>query len=221
MIVPTRFKDQKIVVLGLGRSGRSVALSLLEAGADVLAWDDQGGARETAQKEGIPLLNPNSLEWKKIHSLILSPGIPHHYPAPHPLVAQAQIAGLQPLSDLEILYQSQPQARYIGTTGTNGKSTTTALIAHILKKSGAQVEVGGNIGIPVMELSPLNEEGIYVLEVSSYQLEISPSLHFNVGILLNITPDHLERHGGMDGYIHAKKLIYKNANPQDILIISL
>jgi len=221
MIIPTHYKDKKVAVLGLGRSGRSVAQSLLKAGAHVLAWDDQEGARESAQNQGIPLTNLHSLEWEDVDHLILSPGIPHHYPAPHPVVALAQIAGLRPLSDLEILCQSQPQAHYIGITGTNGKSTTTTLIGHILKESGAPVEMGGNLGIPVMELNPFKEQGTYVLEVSSYQLEISPSLHFNVGILLNITPDHLERHGGMDGYIAAKKLIYRNATSQDILVMSV
>jgi UDP-N-acetylmuramoylalanine--D-glutamate ligase len=221
MIIPTQFKDKKVAVLGLGRSGRSVVQSLLKAGAHVFAWDDQEGAREAARQLGIPLINLHSLEWEDIDHLILSPGIPHHYPAPHPVVARAQIAGLRPLSDLEILSQSQSQARYIGITGTNGKSTTTTLIGHILKESGTPVEVGGNLGIPVLDLNPLKEKGTYVLEVSSYQLEISPSLHFNVGILLNITPDHLERHGGMDGYIAAKKLIYRNATSQDILIMSV
>ncbi len=221
MIIPTHFKDKKIAVLGLGRSGKSVVQSLLKAGAQVFAWDDQESARKVAQQEGIPLINLHSLEWEDIDHLILSPGIPHHYPAPHPVVARAQIAGLRPLSDLEILCQSQPHACYIGIPGTNGKSTTTTLIGHILKESGKLVEMGGNLGIPVMELNPLKEKGTYVLEVSSYQLEISPSLHFNVGVLLNITPDHLERHGGMDGYIAAKRLIYRNATSQDILVMSV
>ena len=221
MIISNDFKGQKVAILGLGRSGRSVAQSLLKADAQVLAWDDQESAREVAHDLGIPLINLHSIEWEDVQHLILSPGIPHYYPAPHPVVARAQIAGLRPLSDIEILTRSQPQARYMGITGTNGKSTTTTLIGHILKESGAPVEVGGNLGIPVMELNPLQEEGIYVLEVSSYQLEISPSLHFNVGILLNITPDHLERHGGMDGYIAAKKLIYRNMTSQNTLVIGV
>jgi UDP-N-acetylmuramoylalanine--D-glutamate ligase len=221
MIVPTGFKGQKVVVLGLGRSGRTVAQSLLKAGADVLAWDDQEETREVAQSQGIPIIDLPSFEWEEVNHLILSPGIAHRYPTPHPLVLQAQRAGLQPLSDLEVLFQSQPQACYIGITGTNGKSTTTALMAHILKDCGEIIEVGGNLGIPVMELNPLQEDGTYVLELSSYQLEIAPSLHLNVGVLLNITPDHLERHGGMEGYIAAKQLIYRNGNPQDTLVISV
>jgi UDP-N-acetylmuramoylalanine--D-glutamate ligase len=221
MIIPSSFNEQTVFVLGLGRSGRSVAHSLLKAGAHVLAWDDQETARHTAKIQGIPLANLESIDWKNIHHLFLSPGIPHQYPAPHPLVLKAQGVGLQPTSDLEILYGSQPNARYVGITGTNGKSTTTSLIGHILRESGRLVEVGGNLGIPAMDLNPLEADGIYVLEVSSYQLETSPNLHFNVSILLNITPDHLDRHGGMDGYIRAKKLIYKNATPQDTLVISI
>lgn len=221
MIASLSFKDQTVFILGLGRSGRSVAQSLLKAGADVMAWDDQESTRRLACDQGIPLANLDILEWKNVDHFILSPGIPHRYPAPHPLVLKAQNVGLQPISDLEVLYRTQPHGRYMGITGTNGKSTTTTLIAHILKESGSSVEVGGNLGVPVMDLNPLNEDGTYVLEVSSYQLEISPSLHFNISILLNITPDHLDRHGGMGGYIEAKKLIYKNATPQDTLVISV
>ena len=221
MIAPIGFKGQKIVVLGLGRSGKTVAQGLLKGGATVLAWDDQEETRDAAQNLGIPIMDPSSLVWEEVDHFILSPGIAHRYPVPHPLVQKAEGVGLQPLSDLEVLCQSQSQAYYIGITGTNGKSTTTALIHHILKDCGALVEVGGNLGIPVMELNPLKEDGTYVLELSSYQLEIAPSLHLNVAVLLNITPDHLERHGGMDGYIAAKKLIYHNGGPQDTLVISV
>lgn len=221
MIASSTYKDRTVFILGLGRSGRSVAQSLLKAGAHVLAWDDQEEGRKIAQDENIPLANLDTLNWEGLDYFVLSPGIPHRYPAPHPLVLKAQSAGLQPLSDLEVLYQTQPHARYIGITGTNGKSTTTSLIGHILKEGGYPVDVGGNLGIPVMNLQPLNQDGVYVLEVSSYQLETSPHLHFNVSILLNITPDHLDRHGGMEGYIKAKKLIYKNADPEDTLVISV
>lgn len=221
MITPSLFNNKTVAVLGLGRSGKSTAKALLRAGAHVLAWDDQEEARRAAQTEGLSLTDLNTIEWATVDHLILSPGIPHHYPAPHPLVARAQLAGVHPISDIELLCLSQPKARYVGITGTNGKSTTTTLIGHILKESGAHVEVGGNLGIPVMELNPLGNDGIYVLELSSYQLETSPSFHAEVSVLLNITPDHLERHGGMEGYIAAKKLIYKNSTSTDTLVISV
>lgn len=221
MIASPSFKNQTVFVLGLGRSGQSVAQSLLKAGAHVLAWDDLEATRKETRDQGIPLATLDSLEWQDVDHLVLSPGIPHQYPTPHPLVLKAQSVGLQPISDLEILYRTRPHSRYVGITGTNGKSTTTSLIGHILKEQGWPVEVGGNLGIPAMDLNPLEANGTYVLEVSSYQLEISPSLHFNVSILLNITPDHLDRHGGMEGYIEAKKLIYKNATSQDTLVISV
>ena len=221
MIMATSYKDKKITVLGLGRSGQSVVKGLLEAGAEVFAWDDQEKVRNIAKEKGIPLVNPKTLQWKEMDHLILSPGIPHRFPAPHPVVARAQGEGIRPLSDLEVFYQSHPDSRYIGVTGTNGKSTTTTLIGHILKSSHMPCEIGGNLGVPVMDLKPLGKQGTYVLEVSSYQLEISPSLHFDVSILLNITPDHLERHGGMEGYIEAKKLIFKNSKPADTLVIGV
>jgi UDP-N-acetylmuramoylalanine--D-glutamate ligase len=221
MITPLPFKNKRVAVLGLGRSGKSVCHALARVKAEVLAWDDIESARQGAKKEGIPLVDLTAIEWDSIDHLILSPGIPHHYPAPHPLVARAQIAGIRPINDIEMLCLSQPQAKYIGITGTNGKSTTTSLIGHILKESGKRFEMGGNLGIPVMDLEPLDSTGTYVLEVSSYQLETAPSLHPNVSILLNITPDHLDRHGGMEGYIAAKKLIYRNTTHKDTLIISI
>lgn len=215
------FKGKNIAALGLGRSGRSAALALQDSGAHVIAWDDTPAARDAAQKDGVNLQDLTIIDWSTIHELVLSPGIPHHYPAPHPIVALAKAAGLKPTSDIEILYKTQPEATYVGITGTNGKSTTTSLIAHIIKAAGHKCEVGGNIGIPVMNLEPLGKDGTYVLEMSSYQLEITPSIHFDVSVLLNITPDHLDRHGGLEGYISAKKLIYANSTHDDTLIIGI
>lgn len=215
------FKGKNIAVLGLGRSGRTAALALQESGAQVVAWDDTTAARDAAKNENIHIEDLTTIDWHAIDELVLSPGIPHHYPAPHPIVAQAKAAGLKPISDIEILYKTQSEATYVGITGTNGKSTTTALVGHILKSTGHKCEVGGNIGIPVMNLEPLGKGGTYVLEISSYQLEITQSIHFNVSILLNVTPDHLDRHGGLEGYIAAKQLIYANSNPDDTLIIGI
>lgn len=200
-----------MAVLGLGRSGLSAAQSLMNAGATVFAWDDQEKNRQAAVDRNIPLTDLYTCPWDLIETLVLSPGIPHHYPTPHPLAKRAQEKGIPCISDLEIFRLSQPQAQVVAVTGTNGKSTTTALIAHSLKVLGIPSEMGGNIGIPVLTLNPLEEKGIYVLELSSYQLEITPHLAPTIGVLLNITPDHLERHGGMEGYIKAKTLIFKNA----------
>ncbi len=218
---PIGFKGKNIAVLGLGRSGRTAALALQEAEAHVVAWDDTPAARDTVENEAIHLQDLTTIDWDTVDELVLSPGIPHHYPAPHPVVALAKTAGLRPISDMEILYKTQPDATYIGITGTNGKSTTTALIGHILQTAGRKCEVGGNIGVPVMNLESLEKGGTYVLEMSSYQLEITPSIHFDVSVLLNITPDHLDRHGGLEGYIAAKQLIYANSNPDDTLIIGI
>jgi len=221
MIVPTSFQNQTVVVLGLGRSGLSAARALRQAGAHVLVWDDQAESREKASQDDLPLLDPASFSWTKGTALILSPGIPHTHPTPHPLVLSAQKAGISPLSDIELLSLTHPHARYIGVTGTNGKSSTTALLGHCLQAHTLSTEIGGNIGTPVCELAPLEKDGIYVLELSSYQLEISPHFHPTIGILLNITPDHLERHGGWEGYIAAKMLMFQNTTPHDTAIINV
>lgn len=215
------FKDKVFAVLGLGRSGKSVVRSMLKAGAKVFAWDDQEAARQKAMQENITLVDLANIDWSQVDYFVLSPGIPHRYPAPHPYVAFAKAHGLNPMSDIEVLYLSQPDSRFIGITGTNGKSTTTALIGHLLKAAGYENEIGGNIGIPALDLKRFRSDEFYVLELSSYQLELSPSAHFQIGVLLNISPDHLERHGGLDGYIEAKKLITANLRPEDTLIIGV
>jgi len=221
MITPFPFANKRVAVLGLGKSGRTAALALQRAGAQVQAWDDQLDARLNAEKEGVSLGDLYSIDWTSIDELVLSPGIPHHYPAPHPVVAKAKAAGVFPISDIEVLYRTHPEATYVGITGTNGKSTTTTLVAHMLKASGKRVEVGGNLGIPVMEFDPLSAGDIYVLEMSSYQLDITPSIHFHGAILLNITPDHLERHGGLDGYVEAKKQIFRHMTSHDQAFVGM
>jgi len=220
-MIPHCFKDKHIVVLGLGRSGTSTATALQKAGAHVYAWDDQEGARASAKAEGVAICAPDDMPWDQIDEMILSPGIPHLHPAPHPVVARAQSAGIHPINDIELLYRQCPEATFVGITGTNGKSTTTALVGHILQSAGRKVQVGGNIGIPVMNLEALGAGGIYVLEMSSYQLETAPSLHFKACVILNITPDHLDRHGGLEGYIQAKELIFKNSTTSDVVALGV
>ena len=208
MIDLTALPERSFAVLGLGRSGRVAAAALLAAGKRVVAWDDSPAARANAAGDGIPVADPIEQGFACIDALVLSPGIPHRHPAPHPVVARARTAGLDPIGDIELLIRAEPAARYVGITGTNGKSTTTALIGHILARSGLAAQVGGNLGPPVLGFRPFAAGEICVLELSSYQLELTPSLAAEVAVLINISADHLERHGGFDGYVAAKRRIF-------------
>ena len=155
---------------------------------------------------GLPVHDP-ALGYAGFDALVLSPGIPHTLPHPHPAADAARAAGIPILSDAELLYQAEPGARFVGITGTNGKSTTTALVAHILDQAGVTVAAGGNLGTAALALPPVGG-GVYVLEMSSYMLERLQTLRFDVAVLLNLSPDHLDRHGTMDGYIAAKRYIF-------------
>ncbi len=212
MIVVDGFAGCRVAVLGLARSGHAACQGLAAGGAEILAWDDNEEARQAVADE-IALVDLATVDWRGVAALVLSPGIPHSFPAPHPAVAAARSAGVEIIGDLELLGRAQPRARYIGITGTNGKSTTTSLIGHILAAAGRRVEVGGNLGTAALSLEPLEEGGTYVLELSSFQLELVTTLGFDVAVLLNITPDHLDRHGGMDGYIAAKRRIFAARPP--------
>jgi len=221
MIEVSTYKNRSVAVMGLGRSGLAAAKALQASGARVLAWDDGEAARAKASEIGIELTDLGAADLTDIDTLVLSPGIPHTFPAPHPIARRARESGARIVCDIELLAQSNTAARFIGVTGTNGKSTTTALIGHILGKAGYDIEVGGNLGPAVMAMRPLDETGIYVLEMSSYQLERTPSIVFNVAVLLNITPDHLDRHGGLDGYVAAKLHIFQNQRPQNTAVIGI
>ena len=207
MVVVRLFAGRRVAVLGLAKSGRAAAAALAAGGAEVVAWDDHPAARGGLAPE-TRIENLAEADWNGVAALVLSPGIPHSFPEPHPAVLKARAAGVEIVGDLELLARVQPEARYIGITGTNGKSTTTALIGHILHQAGRSAEVGGNLGTPALALAPLGRDGAYVLECSSYQLELLATLTFDIAVLLNITPDHLDRHGGMDGYIAAKRHIF-------------
>jgi UDP-N-acetylmuramoylalanine--D-glutamate ligase len=221
MIEVTAFRDQNVAVLGLARSGLAAAEALQRGGARVLAWDDAAGKRAAAAAAGVPIVDLAQTGLGGAAALVLSPGIPHSFPQPHPVAARARAAGAEIIGDIELLVRSRPEARYVGVTGTNGKSTTTALIGHILKEAGRKVAIGGNLGTPALALAPLGADGIYVLELSSYQLELTQSLAADVAVLLNITPDHLDRHGGMDGYIVAKRRIFGVRRPAQSAVIGM
>jgi len=208
MIPVFPFAGLPVAVFGLGRSGLAAARALMKGEAEVWAWDDSEEARAEARKADVPLVDLYHCNWNELTSLVLSPGVPCTPPREHPVVAMARAAGAEVIGDAELLVRSQRDAAYIGITGTNGKSTTTALLGHILQVSGREAEVGGNLGVPALELQPLGAEGVYVLEMSSFQLELTLSITFDVAVLLNLSPDHLDRHGTMEAYIAAKKLIF-------------
>jgi len=209
MIDLSLLAGRTVAVLGLGRSGFATVEALQRADARVLAWDDAEKQRDGLVRLGITPADPAGWDWSQIAMLILSPGIPFTHPRPHAMVLAAQAAHVPVIGDVELLGRAYPQARYAGITGTNGKSTTTALTAHLLQAAGAPMQVGGNLGTAVLTLAPQDAAGTYVLELSSYQLDLIDQLRFDVAVLLNVTPDHLDRHGDMDGYIKAKERIFR------------
>jgi UDP-N-acetylmuramoylalanine--D-glutamate ligase len=206
--VPTR-AGARLAIFGLGGSGLATGRALVASGAKVSAWDDDPRRRLAAGKIGVPLLDLYRASWARIGGLVLAPGIPLTHPAPHPVVELAQKAHCPVIGDIELFAEAAPAAVVIGITGTNGKSTTTALVGHVLQGAGRAVQVGGNLGTPALALEPLPDDGAYVLELSSYQLDLTAQAKFDVAVLVNISPDHLDRHGGMDGYVAAKRRIFR------------
>src|SRR5262245_50292065 len=214
-------RGSSFVVLGLARSGLTTVRPLQAAAVERVAWDDNEAARDAATQAGARLTDPASLDWSRITALIISPGIPNRLPKPHPVAAAARAAGKPIVCDIELLARAQPQARFIAITGTNGKSTTTALTGHILGQSGARCEVGGNIGRGALDLAPLGDDGIYVLELSSYQLELLQTFRAHIGVWLNITPDHIERHGDLAGYVAGKENVFARQQAGDCAVIGV
>ena len=204
----TLYDGKTVAVMGLGKSGTSAARALAAAGAKVLAWDDQEETRARAEAEGVGLTDLSHADWAGVDLLVWSPGIPHIHPEPHKVAAAARAAGVKLVCDIELLCVASPGARAVAITGTNGKSTTTTLTGHVLAGMGTPLAVGGNLGVPALDLPALGLDGTYVLELSSYQLELLDQAQFDIAVLLNITPDHLDRHGGMEGYVAAKASMF-------------
>jgi len=202
---------KKYAVFGLGKSGCASVEYLLARGEEVYAWDDGEVARA-----GITCTEPKDWNWNEITALLLAPGIPLTHPKPHYIVEAAHKANVPIICDVEILWQDNRSAKFIGITGTNGKSTTTALLAHVLAENGFDVAVGGNLGTAALTLG---KHEYYVIEMSSYQLDLIDKTKFDIAIWLNTTPDHIDRHGDMAGYIKAKKRIFKNGN--DVAVIGV
>ena len=211
MIPITTFAGRKVAVFGLGKSGLLAAGALIKGGADVVVFDDDEKSVANAKSAGLTVQNLRELDWSAIAALVLAPGVPLTHPAPHWTVLLARKADVEIIGDIELFCRerakSGQQCPLIAITGTNGKSTTTALIAHLLKSAGRDLQMGGNIGVPVLALEPFAPNRAYVLEVSSYQVDLAPSLHATVGILLNVSEDHLDRHGSMENYAALKMLV--------------
>src|SRR6185436_1541675 len=221
MIDLSVLQGEAYVVLGLARSGLTTVRALAAAGIACIAWDDSAAVRRAAANAGLTLADPVAIDWRRVTALVISPGIPNRLPKPHPMAEAARAAGVPLICDVELLAQAHPNNRFVGVTGTNGKSTTTALIGHILKSAGVSCAVGGNIGRGALDLEPLGPHGIYVLELSSYQLELLQTFHAHVAVWLNVTPDHIDRHGDMAGYVAAKEHIFDRQQERDCAVIGV
>jgi UDP-N-acetylmuramoylalanine--D-glutamate ligase len=222
MIAATTFAGKKVALFGLGGSGIVTARSLLAGGADFVAWDDNPESVQRARDEGIVTRDLREIDWSEIASFVLSPGVPLTHPKPHWSVDLARQARVEIIGDIEIFCRerraSQSNAPFIAITGTNGKSTTTALIAHILASSGRDTQLGGNIGTAVLSLEPPAADRFFIVECSSYQIDLAPSLDPTAGILLNLSPDHLDRHGSMENYAAIKERLVAGS---DVAIVGV
>jgi UDP-N-acetylmuramoylalanine--D-glutamate ligase len=209
------FAGKTVALFGLGGSGLVSAQALNAGGARVVAFDDSAAALGKAAAAGIETADLRSLDWSAVAALVLAPGVPLTHPEPHWSVRLAQAAGVEVIGDIELFCRERrrlaPNAPFIAITGTNGKSTTTALIAHILRSAGKDVQMGGNIGTAILSLEPPADDRFHVIECSSYQIDLAPSIDPSVGILINLSPDHLDRHGTMEHYAEVKARMVANA----------
>jgi UDP-N-acetylmuramoylalanine--D-glutamate ligase len=227
-VIPVRgFEGKRVAVFGLGRTGLTAARALVAGGAEVALWDEKAASRDAAAAEGFAVVDLTTADWSEFAALMLSPGVPLTHPEPHWTVVKAKEAGVEIVGDIELFARSVNAApehkrpKVVAITGTNGKSTTTALIDHICRAAGKDARIGGNIGIGVLGLEDMHGGAVYVLEVSSYQLDLTFSLKPDVAVLLNISPDHLDRHGGMDGYVAAKRRVLLNQGKGDTAVIGV
>ena len=204
----TSFAGKHVALFGLGTSGLDAARALLAGGATVAAWDDKEASRDKAAAAGIAIVDLHEADWSTFEAFVLAPGVPLTHPEPHWTVNLAHAAGVAIIGDIELFCRERaaiaPNARFVAITGTNGKSTTTALTAHLFREFGYEVAVGGNIGTPVLQLPPPSETRVHVVECSSFQIDLAPSIQPTAGVLMNLTPDHLDRHGTMANYAAVK-----------------
>jgi UDP-N-acetylmuramoylalanine--D-glutamate ligase len=225
LIPVTTFAGQRVAIFGLGSSGLLAARSLVAGDADVIAFDDDQKKLAEAKAAKLKTQDLRELDWANVAALVLAPGVPLTHPKPHWPVSLAKKAGVEIIGDIELFCRerakSGPDCPLIAITGTNGKSTTTALTAHLLKTAGVDAQMGGNIGVPALALEQFAPGRAYVLEISSYQIDLAPSLHPTVGILLNVTEDHLDRHGSMENYAAIKERLPANTAQNGAAVIDV
>ncbi len=227
MIIVRGFSGKRVAIFGLARTGLTAARALIAGGAEVALWDEKPEARDAAMKLGLPVVDLAAAEWIEFDALMLSPGVPLTHPKPHWTVERAKASNVEILGDVELFARTvnacceSRRPKIAAITGTNGKSTTTALLGHIVKSAGKDAQVGGNIGLGVLGLEEMHGGAVYVLELSSYQLDLTSSLKADAAVLLNISPDHLDRHGGMEGYVAAKRRVFLNQTKGDTAIIGV
>ena len=219
MITSSAFANKKYAVLGLARSGLATVEALLASGAKVMAWDSKEAVRDSlAARSGLRIADPLTEPLDGLAAVIVSPGVPLNR---HPIEARAREAGIPIIGDIELFALARPSLpghKVVGITGTNGKSTTTALVHHILKTAGVPTTMGGNIGLPILAQDPLPDGGVYVLELSSYQIDLTFNLDCDVAVLLNITPDHLDRYDGFDDYAASKARLFAMQDPEHLAL---
>ncbi len=229
MIPITTFAGQKVAVFGLGGSGLVSASALLAGGADVVGYDDSADSVAKANAAGIPIADLHGVDWSKLKALVLAPGVPLTHPSPHWSVQLAQKAGVPVIGDIELFCRERRRlaadAPFVAITGTNGKSTTTALVAHLAASAGLDAQLGGNIGIAILSLKPPQTASkpprVHVIECSSYQIDLAPSLDPSVGILINLSQDHLDRHGTMAHYAAVKERLVAGVPAKGTAIVGV
>jgi UDP-N-acetylmuramoylalanine--D-glutamate ligase len=225
MIPVTSFAGKRVAVFGLGMSGIASAQSLEAGGAEAHVWDDKPESREAAAKLGLRVTDLRDVEWSGFSALVLAPGVPLTHPKPHWTVERAQAAGAEIIGDTELFCRERrhlgSRAKVAAITGTNGKSTTTALTAHLLSAAGRKTALGGNFGNAILSLDPLSDDGHYVIEYSSFQIDLTPTLDADTACLLNITPDHLDRHGTLEHYAAVKSRIFDRLGPDQVAVIGV
>jgi UDP-N-acetylmuramoylalanine--D-glutamate ligase len=225
MIPVTTFAGKKLALFGLGASGLASASALLAGGADVIGWDDNPDTVARATSAGIPTADLRHIDWSRISALVLAPGVPLTHPAPHWSAGLAQAAAVEVIGDIELFCRERrahtPDAPFVAITGTNGKSTTTALTGHLLGLAGRDPQVGGNIGTAILSLEPPCTGRVHVIEVSSYQIDLAPTLDPSVGILINVTEDHLDRHGTLREYAAVKERLVAGVQENGTAVVGV